>query len=78
MKEELERLVTKNRQNCFLLIWQLPAKLGWDVSKDTICTGLKVLGFYKRSAREKRFPTDNHRKARLDWVNDRLDLTREN
>jgi hypothetical protein len=75
MKETLERFVTASRRNRFLPIWQIPRELGWDCSEEFVCEALKELGFNKRSARVKPFLNEQHQKARLEWVTDRLHWT---
>jgi hypothetical protein len=76
MNVTLKRFVTASRQNWFLPIWQIPRKLGWNCSEECVRQALKELAFHKRSARVKPFLNEKHRRARLQWVRDRLHWTK--
>jgi hypothetical protein len=45
MTDNLELFVTRNRHSRFVPILLLSPELGWDVSKETMRTALKELGF---------------------------------
>ncbi len=72
MEKKLVKFILTNHLSHFMLLFEVPMALGWDVSEDCMCDALRCQGFNQRHAHIKPLLNEKHQQERLKWAKERL------